>query len=52
MRKKVHEYVVMPMGFTNAPATFQRLMNTVLHDEIRLGIVVVNIRDLYPLKNG
>ena len=40
------EYVVMPMGLTNAPATFQRLMNLVLHDEIRLGIVVVYMDDL------
>ena len=40
------EYVVMPMGLTNAPATFQRLMNLVLHDEIRLGYVVVYMDDI------
>ena len=42
----IYEYVVMPMGLTNAPATFQRLMNRVLQAEIEAGIVVVYMDDL------
>ena len=42
----LYEYIVMPMGLTNAPATFQRLMNKILHDEIKAGIVVVYMDDL------
>ena len=42
----LYEYVVMPMGLTNAPATFQRLMNRVLQAEIEAGIVVVYMDDL------
>ena len=40
------EYQVMPMGLSNSSATFQRLMNIVLHDEIRAGFVVVYIDDI------
>jgi hypothetical protein len=30
-----YEYVVLPVGLTNAPATFQSLMNSVLSDFLR-----------------
>lgn len=34
------EYLVLPMGLCNAPATFQTLMNTVFHDCIDVFMVV------------
>jgi hypothetical protein len=34
------EFLVMPFGLTNAPATIQALMNDVLHDFIRVFILV------------
>jgi hypothetical protein len=40
------EYVVMPMGLTNAPATFQEVMNEVLENEIRAGFVQVYLDDI------
>ena len=36
----------MPMGLTNAAATFQRLMNKVILAEIQAVIVVVYMNDL------
>ena len=30
----LYEYLVMPMGLTNTPASFQALMNHVLRDHI------------------
>ena len=42
----LHEFLVLPFGLTNAPATFQRLMNTVFHDFIREGFLVVYLDDL------
>lgn len=40
------EYKVMPMGLSNSPATFQRLMNSLLFDFITAGFVVVFIDDI------
>jgi hypothetical protein len=34
------EFLVMSFGFTNAPATFQALMNDILHDFIRVFVLV------------
>jgi hypothetical protein len=34
------EFTVMPFGLTNVPATFQALMNDVLHDFIRRFVLV------------
>lgn len=34
------EYLVMPMGLTNAPATFQGFINSILKDLIDLGVIV------------
>lgn len=40
-----YQFTVMPFGLCNAPATFQRLMDEVLHDEL-WKIVVVYLDDL------
>jgi hypothetical protein len=42
----LYEFLVLPFGLTNAPATFQRLMNEVFHDYIREGFVVVYLDDV------
>lgn len=34
------EYLVMPMGLSNAPATFQSLINRICYDFIKLFLVV------------
>jgi len=34
------EYLVMPMGLTNAPATFQAFMNDILREFLDQGVIV------------
>ena len=40
MSMGLFEYVVMPLGLTNAPATFQRLMNLTFQDLLYKCIMV------------
>ena len=34
------EYKVMPLGLCNAPAVFQRMMNTIFYDMLDLGVII------------
>lgn len=40
------EYLVLPMGLTNSPATFQRMTNNILKEYIDLGIALVFLDDI------
>ena len=40
MRYGLYKWVVMPMGLTNAPATFMRTMNNLFRDMLDKGVVV------------
>jgi hypothetical protein len=42
----LYEFLVLPFGLTNAPATFQRLMATIFHDFVREGFLVIYLDDL------
>jgi hypothetical protein len=41
-----YEFLVLPFGLTNAPATFQRMMNDIFHDFIAEGFVIVDLDDV------
>ena len=38
--KGLFEYTVMPLGFCNAPAVFQKMMNDIFFDMIEKGVVI------------
>ncbi|MBW0520759.1 hypothetical protein O181_060474 [Austropuccinia psidii MF-1] len=42
----IYEYTRMPFGIKNAPASFQRMMDTILQEEILEGWMVVYIDDI------
>ena len=42
----LYEFVVLPMGLCNAPATFMRLMHHVFAKEIAAGFVIVYLDDI------
>ncbi|MBW0535906.1 hypothetical protein O181_075621 [Austropuccinia psidii MF-1] len=42
----IYEYTRMPFGIKNAPAHFQRMMDTIFQEEIREGWMVVYIDDI------
>ncbi|MBW0484544.1 hypothetical protein O181_024259 [Austropuccinia psidii MF-1] len=42
----IYEYTRMPFGIKNAPADFQRMMDTIFQDEILEGWMVVYIDDI------
>jgi hypothetical protein len=38
-RYRYYEYLVMPVGMANAPASFQNMLNEIFKDMIDIGIV-------------
>jgi hypothetical protein len=51
MRYRHYEYLVIPFGLAIAPATFQDMMNEILHDPIDHGVVVYMDNILINTKN-
>ena len=49
--KGLHQWKVLPMGLTNAPATFQRMMQRLFHDLIDAGDVMVYLDDILVMAN-
>jgi hypothetical protein len=39
-RYRLFEYLVMPFGMTNSPATFQHFMNDIFHDLINTSVII------------
>jgi len=42
----LYEYKVLPMGLCNAPATFQRIVNTVFQEELLQGFMKIYLDDI------
>ena len=50
MQYGLFEYTVLPLGLCNAPSTFQRLMNSVMHGYID-DFVLVYLDDILIFSN-
>lgn len=48
----LYQWRVMPMGLMNAPAVFQRAMNTILREHIKAGYCLVYLDDIIVLSRS